>query len=486
MSIKQSILTLCLLFGVSFSAFARLYMVTGSSHSCVQVGQIIDFNSSLGGWPYAPGVCAGLNAYGNTTTGLQAYSGGRLIADAGSSYLNIGSYSLFGGCPEGEELVDGFCKPPPPLPFCSRPETEKQMSDFAQSCSAQGEGYQANIICRDEDEYLEMNCDAPPPPPDECTPDSPDWPNCKPPTECTPDMPEYPACCDESNNYCDNPPPEECTIFSPNWPECSGDTDIDPDTGDGLGDPDKPDGGGTGNPDPDKPEPDVENNTEVLGAISDLNKDMNKQLTGINNDLNKNHAESKSALDALKASVDLNTDTIVDGANHLQDSIEGQTKTLSDIGNKTNGLLTSANHLLNSGFSNLSGDLDSLKNSNKEGFGSVVDAIDGLKHINVDEYKGTPDVLYTSAEYNAMLGEVSQLKEEYKSVLNDFKRYFNFNSGVNSGDFNAHNLPLNWRGNPINQQNQVMTTLRDNSGIVGAVVIFFFGMLGIKTLTGAL
>ncbi|WP_273981879.1 chemotaxis protein [Vibrio parahaemolyticus] len=484
MSIKQSILTLCLLFGVSFNALGVTVTYYGFYDTCGGPNVYADSLDSLGPLWASSTYCIS-DVVKPCVYSHHAY-GDLYCTDARGVRHSDRYQRLQRQCDEGQ-IVDenGVCKDP--TPFCSRPDTIQKMNDFASACAAQGDGYQSNIICRDDDEYLEMNCDAPPPPPDECTPDSPDWPNCKPPTECTPDSPDYPACCDESNNYCDNPPPEECTIFSPNWPECSGDTDIDPDTGDGLGDPDKPEGGGSGNPDPDKPEPDVEDNSEALGAISDLNKDMNNQLTAINNDLNKNHAESKSALDALKASIDLNTDTIVDGANHLQDSIEGQTKTLSDIGNKTNGLLTSANHLLKNGFSDLSGDLSDLKNSNEKGFGDVVNALDELGSKQVDgNQHGAPEGLYTSAEYNAMLGDVAQLKEEYKSVLNDFKRYFNFNSGVNSGEFNAHTLSLNWHGNSINQQNQVMTTLRDNAGIIAAVVLFCFGVAGIRVLVGAL
>jgi|GEM_PF-5995727 len=477
MSIKQSILTLCLFFGVSFNVFADSIKLTS-------VGK--DGNVAL--------ECTGLSIGSIVSKSSPPSVGGKIVSVGGFDYeckragflgntmevlaTRRGSGRDVWGQVHGQVVQE---------PFCSRPDTIQEMNNFASSCAAQGDGYVANIVCRDEDEYLSMNCDAPPPPPDECTPDSPDWPNCKPPTECTPDSADYPACCDESNNYCDNPPPEECTIFSPNWPECSGDTDIDPDTGDDLGDPDKPPGGGSGDPDPDKPEPDVENNSESLGAISDLNKDMNNQLTAINNDLNRNHAESKSALDALKASVDLNTDTVVDSSNHLKGVIESQTGTLSDIGNKTNGLLTSANHLLKNGFADLSGDLSGLKNSNEKGFSDVVNALDELGNKQVDSAQhGAPEGLYTSAEYNAMLGEVTQLKEEYKSVLNDFKRYFNFNSGVNSGEFNAHTLSLNWHGNSINQQNQVMTTLRDNAGIIAAVVLFCFGVAGIRVLVGAL
>lgn len=270
----------------------------------------------------------------------------------------------------------------PETPFCSRPDIVKQMSDYSQSCSAKGAGYQANIICRDEDEYLDMSC---PPPTEQCTPDSSDWPACKDPEpdECTPDSPDwdprYGMCCRPENNWCDTPEPESCVIGGPNWPACATDTDIDPPTGGDLGDPDKPSGGGTGNPDPDKPEPDVDNTSDTLAAIKSMNSDLNAQLTGINNDMNKNQAETKSALDALKASVDLNTDTVVDNANHVANAIQGQSNMLSDIGNNTNRLLTSANNQLSNGFGQLSSDLGELQETNQQGFDKLSDKLDDLK-----------------------------------------------------------------------------------------------------------
>lgn len=384
MNIKQSFFVILIFFGFSFSAFSGIYKITsgGSNSHLVErcLGYSIGDSFDSSSMPSVEGKTFYSSPY-SFECKSSFLNGSSLYVDvqrddrrqfSGMVYL-----SSSGSCPDGQKVnpQTGKCEDAPP--FCSRPDTIQKMNDFSSSCSAQGDGYQSNIICRDEDEYLEMNCDAPPPPPDECTPDSPDWPNCKPPTECTPDMPEYPSCCDESNNYCDNPPPEECTIFSPNWPECSGDTDIDPDTGDDLGDPDKPPGGGSGDPDPDKPEPDVEDNAEALGAISDLNKDMNKQLTAINNDLNKNHAESKSALDALKESIDLNTDTVVDSANHIKNAIESQTGTLSDIGNQSNKLLNSLNHLVNSGIGELSGDLSDIEGAINTGLDDLEDGING-------------------------------------------------------------------------------------------------------------
>ncbi|MDF5404662.1 hypothetical protein P3681_26290, partial [Vibrio parahaemolyticus] len=70
MSIKQSIAALVILLSVSFSANARFMIVTSSKHSCVEKGQIIEFPSKSGGWPFAPGVCARLKtSSGDSTTG---------------------------------------------------------------------------------------------------------------------------------------------------------------------------------------------------------------------------------------------------------------------------------------------------------------------------------------------------------------------------------------------------------------------------------
>lgn len=495
MSIKQSIASLVILLSVSFSANARLMIVTSSKHSCIQAGQIIDFSSNSGGWPFAPGVCAGLKTrHGDITTGLQDYDGGRLLASAPGSYIEVGYASRFSGCSDGETYNPETrkCEPPPPPAFCSQDSIKQQMRDYESSCLA--DGGSPTIICNDQVDPpdFRMSCDIAPPPPEGCEPGSPSWPAClDDENKCDENHsdwnPEYGMCCTPDNNWCDVPPPESCTIFSPNWPACSGDTDIDPPSGGDLGDPDKPSGGGTGNPDPDKPEPDVDNTSDTLAAIKAMNKDVNSQLTGINNDMNKNQAETKSALDALKASVDLNTDTVVDNANHVANAIQGQSDMLSDIGNKTNGLLTSANNLLNNGFGQLSNELGDLQSTNQKGFGDVVDALNELGNTDVTQGQGeAPVLLYDGTQYANLLSEVETLKGEYKQILNDFKSYFNFNDGVNSGDFNPHNLGLNWHGNAINQKNQVMLALQDNAGIISAVVLFIFGMLGIRALVGAL
>ncbi|HCG5284688.1 TPA: chemotaxis protein [Vibrio parahaemolyticus] len=498
MSIKQSIASLVILLSVSFSAFSQLRAVTHFSdethmaHKCwgLSVGDVVD--------PFSLSDCTGLtfqalnsNFEITSVYRSQSVAYARGTRDGRSAYGSVHFSSTVASCPDGQNInpETGKCED---QPFCSQESTQQQMRDYETQCFA--DGGSPTIVCNDlvDPPDFRMSCDIAPPPPEGCEPGSPSWPSClDDENKCDenhPDWnPEYGMCCTPDNNWCDVPPPESCTIFSPNWPACSGDTDIDPPSGGDLGDPDKPDGGGSGGTDPDKPEPDVDNTSDTLAAIKAMNKDVNSQLTGINNDMNKNQAETKSALDALKASVDLNTDTVVDNANHVANAIQGQSDMLSDIGNKTNGLLTSANNLLNNGFGQLSNELGDLQSTNQKGFGDVVDALNELGNTDVTQGQGeAPVLLYDGTQYANLLSEVETLKGEYKQILNDFKSYFNFNDGVNSGDFNPHNLGLNWHGNAINQKNQVMLALQDNAGIISAVVLFIFGMLGIRALVGAL
>ncbi|HHC6609209.1 TPA: chemotaxis protein [Vibrio parahaemolyticus] len=499
MSIKQSIASLVILLSVSFSAFSEQVWVVksyngGSTHACPsQTGDMFTDSSFKAH-------CIGkvMNSVWNKPEVTNA----RCIADGlggkcqvyYSGNWNTNHYMEPFSCPSGTEYnpESGNCEAPPPPPFCSQESTQQQMRDYEASCLA--DGGSPTIICNDQVDPpdFRMSCDIAPPPPEGCEPGSPSFPAClDDENKCDenhPDWnPEYGMCCTPENNWCDVPPPESCTIFSPNWPECSGDTDIDPPTGGDLGDPDKPSGGGGGgSTDPDKPEPDVDNTSDTLAAIKSMNKDVNSQLTGINNDMNKNQAETKSALDALKASVDLNTDTVVDNANHVANAIKGQSDMLSGIGNQTNGLLTSANNLLNNGFGQLSNDLGDLESTNQKGFGDVVDAIEGLGKPMVDGGGGGAVVpLYSATQLHNLNAEITVLKNEYKDLLNQYRAYFNFTSDVNGGDYNAHNIELTVRGNVVRQQNAVMAALQDNAGIIGAVVLFVFGLLGIRAIGGA-
>ncbi|XNO31608.1 chemotaxis protein [Vibrio alginolyticus] len=491
MSIKQSIASLVILLSVSFSAFSGYWNHQGTNKRFPTASAVDSYVKDTWNNTVPNGEPDYIKYYGCYFSYSGTYGVGKCKETGTSRPSNIASFYYFDSniCPDGQELIDNECQIPPP-PFCERPDTIQQMDDFRQACYQMGNGFSPDVSCSDATESLDMFCDAPPP--ESCEPGSPSFPAClDDENKCDenhPDWnPEYGMCCTPENNWCDVPPPESCTIFSPNWPECSGDTDIDPPTGGDLGDPDKPSGGGGGgSTDPDKPEPDVDNTSDTLAAIKSMNKDVNSQLTGINNDMNKNQAETKSALDALKASVDLNTDTVVDNANHVANAIKGQSDMLSGIGNKTNGLLTSANNLLNNGFGQLSNDLGDLESTNQKGFGDVVDAIEGLGKPMVDGGGGGAVVpLYSATQLHNLNAEITVLKNEYKDLLNQYRAYFNFTSDVNGGDYNAHNIELTVRGNVVRQQNAVMAALQDNAGIIGAVVLFVFGLLGIKAIGGA-
>ncbi|EPP5651677.1 virulence factor TspB C-terminal domain-related protein [Vibrio parahaemolyticus] len=387
MNIKYLLSSLVILLSVSFSANASVMKVHGWSGYIAVFSNCFGISSGSYVDPQGVGSCVGRSFMidGKEHTVINQRSGSYSL-EVKHRYFKSGRWnedwsrvdliSVSGGCPDGQELIDGVCQFPP-VPFCEQQDTINQMNQFKDACF--DKGWNPMVSCTDSTESLDMTCN-PPPEPDECTPDSSDWPACKDdePKQCTPDSPDYPNCCDESNNWCDVPPTDDsCTIFSSNYPECAGDVDIDPPTGGDLGDPDKPGGGGTGNPDPDKPEPDVEENSDTTKAIESMNKDLNKQLTGINNDLNKNHAENISHLDALKDSIDLNTDTIVDSSNHLKNAIESQTGTLSEIGNTNNKLLSSLNHLLNDGIGELSGDLKGIEGAINSGLDDLESGING-------------------------------------------------------------------------------------------------------------
>ena len=77
------------------------------------------------------------------------------------------------------------------------------------------------------------------------------------------------------------------------------------------------------------------------------------------------------------------------------------------------------------------------------------------------------------------------MKSDYEAELRSMKSYFNFTSGVSSGDFNSHDLALNWHGHAVTATNQVFVSMRDNAGVIAAVVLFGFGMAGIKEMMRA-
>ena len=408
--------------------------------------------------------------------------GGQLcgkMKDNGREYCEVWKKTTV-FCPDGEILDENGQCAPPPTPFCEEKSTIDAMSQYHDSCTAKGGT--PKIFCDNNTQSFDADCELPDQP---CDPDSDDWPACMDddpePDQCDSTSPDWVdsvgKCCNESNNYCDEKPPEPCTIFNSDAPHCQNDDDdIDPPTpDDDLEDPefpDFPDTGGSGDSDgsgnSDIPEPPVDDESDANKAIKALNKDMNKQLTQINNDLNSNHKTSLEALGSLKSSLDLNTKSVVDGANHTASAVNSQTSVLTELGNKTNGLLKSINGLLKGGFDGLNESLEGLKDAFK-----------------VDPVAVNPKHLYESGDLSRLRSEVESLKSDYEAELRSMKSYFNFTSGVSSGDFNSHDLALNWHGHAVTATNQVFVSMRDNAGIIAAVVLFGFGMAGIKEIMRA-
>ncbi|PQJ43146.1 hypothetical protein BTO00_14175 [Vibrio campbellii] len=463
MNIKQSVSLLFILMSVSFSSNAenvyRVYMVSWGG-APLKEGQIItdSYISSI--------------RFSNFSNCRAIFN--RIECDQSpySRRTEIGRMNRL-TCPDGQELdpITGQCEP---KPYCEEQSTIDAMSQYHDSCTAKGGT--PKIFCDNNTQSFDADCELPDQP---CDPDSDDWPACMDddpePDQCDSTSPDWVdsegKCCNESNNYCDEKPPEPCTIFNRDAPHCQNDDDdIEPPTPDDDLDPpefpDFPDTDGSGNSD--IPEPPVDNESDANKAIKALNKDMNKQLTQINNDLNGNHEISMKALGSLKSSLDLNTKSVVDGANHTASAVNSQTSVLTELGNKTNGLLKSINGLLKGGFDGLNESLEGLKDAFK-----------------VDPVAVNPKHLYESGDLSRLRSEVESLKSDYEAELRSMKSYFNFTSGVSSGDFNSHDLALNWHGHAVTATNQVFVSMRDNAGIIAAVVLFGFGMAGIKEIMRA-
>lgn len=499
---------------ISFKSFSAAFSIEVGGYSPIFYGDNINTLTQV-----PIGHCVGNSAISFRITGFDSpyfiasrYSNNSCSGEASSTGNKLSYKVVSYTCPVGEEFnpETGQCEQPPPPPFCSQASTQQQMRDYESSCLA--DGGSPTIICNDrvEPPDFRMACDIEPPPPMGCEPGSLSFPGClDDENKCDenhPDWdPRYGMCCSPENDYCDVPQEEPCTMFSPNWDECRSDSDVNPPSGGDLSDPTLPDGGGSGSPSPDKEQPEVEGAENVRDSIYKMNDDLNGLITAMNNDMNKNHAESKSALDALKASTDTNTQSVIDGANHVAGALNAQSDMLSQIGNNTNSLLTSNNNLLNNGFGELTKGLNSLgdgvagvasglsglNGTNEKGFGDVVTGIGGLtdklgqitdRPINGSNNPAIP--LYSSEKINDLLDEVSALETEYTETLNSFKDYF-YSGEVNSGDYVAHSIELNWHGVAISQNNVALDTLRDNAAIIGAIVIFLAGLAGIRAIGGS-
>ncbi len=296
---------------------------------------------------------------------------------------------------------------------------------------------------------------------------------------CMPDS----SSCDESNNWCDSPD-EPCTLYSSNWDTCKGDYYVEaPSIDNDLTVPDispfPEDNTASVTGEIDAPE--VSSSSSEKEAIAALNEDLNQMSADLQNLMNTNFSDLHTDLAALNDSIFGTTTAVIDAANSINDTIENQSNTLIEASNNTNKLL------------------ESLNGVTSDGTKQIVNAINGLGDIQVEvdvdlgldsgsiSYTGEDaPPLYDSDTIPALNSEINDLVLEYDEWLDKFKTYLLFEVEVDSGEFNRHDLNLNWRGTEINQPNQALIALLNNSYIISQIVFFAFGMLGIYQISRSL
>lgn len=331
----------------------------------------------------------------------------------------------------------GVCESPPPPSFCESPEIEEKRQAEMELCTGAGGNY-SETCTNEPEEWLPLCSDIPKPP--ECVP-SPD------------------------NNWCDVP---ACSATNPNWPAClwppEPDIDDNPDF-DSSNPPSTTDPDESLNPNPELP-PVLENNGDTLKAIVNFNKDNNELITRLNTDVNNGFITNNDRLDVInKNTIGFWQDSI-DGFNNINQSINNQNDVIRQAGNMTNNYLGTLTNVVNSG-------LDDITNAIQKA--SEKDKIIDIADIPADD-------LYTDNSFNELNEDVDNLKIEYQEELNKFKSYFNFQTEINAGDYNSHTLKQSWGGKELTFDNFALTVFVDNADIIGLIIIFGFGIAGIRII----
>ncbi|AUI86138.1 hypothetical protein BS333_06915 [Vibrio azureus] len=464
----------------------------------------------------------------------------RFLNHRGKDYVGKLYTTKLEPCPSGTKRnpESGQCEELPES-YCERPEVLEEMQRFRDSCAAKGNGYTAEISCSDATSSLTTYCA---PPPDACLPGTPNWPACRgddgQPCDSSSDdwNDRLGKCCNASNNFCDEAPPTPCTITSPDWPECDGDEPPNPDDSDNNddgnetpnpddGNSDNNDGSGGGNSGSgnngsgngssgggSSTPPPVEDNQDVNNSVKALNADMNRQLTSINNDMNRNHGESLTALEELKNSnkqaidkyttdvtnainangnqvtnaLNANASSIRNAINGSTSAINGTTNAINNQTGKIEGGLTSVKDGLGELGQQVGDAITSLEGTNEQGFSDVIDAIKELGEGEIFLPEGDQPVnLLDDSTYNDLNQEITNLKGDIRSELQAIKDYFTFYKDLEDGAFNPHDLTLVWQTYYVKAENMVFRTLRDNAHIIAAVVLFMFGLAGIREILRA-
>ncbi|WP_122033602.1 hypothetical protein [Aliivibrio sp. EL58] len=447
---KRILLLFTFLF--SFTVHSAVYKVTSFSGmpGCkpFSVGQLVKLPS-----PACNGVTYKDRYTVYTIESLIVYNGNSSLGawmcmspNSGCKQKNIGNVVYQSeSCPDDLELdpVTGICEEPPPPSFCDSPEIEEKRQAEMEMCTNIGGEYHETCT-NDPEEWLPECRNVPEP---ECEEGSPDWPQCADVPKCNANNPNWPACLW---------PPEPDTPDNPDF-----DSNNPPSTNEPSPDID---------PSPETPPVDVlppdEGNGNILKAIANLNKDNNELITRLNKDLNVGLSDNTEHIKKL------NDNTI----GFWQDSINGF--------NNVNQSINNQNDVIRQSSSSTNNYLSTLISTTKKGSDSIVDAIQKASEKDkiIDVADVPADDLYTDNSFNELNEDVANLKTEYQEQLNKFKSYFNFQTDVNSGDYNAHTLKQNWGGKELTFDNFALTVFVDNADIIGLIIIFGFGVAGIRII----
>ncbi len=362
----------------------------------------------------------------------------------GNQFLNV-SYSST-SCPSGTEYNENTLSCEELSSFCDSPEIEEKRQAEMELCSNVG-GQYFETCTNDPQEWLPECRNVPEP---ECVEGSPIWPECADVPKCNANNPNWPACLW---------PPE---------PDIDDNPDFDSSNPPSINDP---------SPEIDK-QPDIppvevlppdEGNANILKAIANLNKDNNQLITRLNKDLNVGLSDNTDHIKKLNDNTIGFWEDSVHGFNNINRSINNQNDVIRQSSTATNNFLST------------------LIGVTKEGSDSIVEAIQTASEKDkiIDIADVPADDLYTRDDLTALNNDVSLLKEDYQRELNKFKSYFNFQTEVNSGDYNSHTLKQNWGGKELTFDNFALTVFVDNADIIGLIIIFGFGIAGIRIILEA-
>lgn len=361
--------------GYSFSAHSKIVKVTGLLTSkpiaCTpSVGQVVD-TSALHSCILGSTFESNWIIYTVTDTQFGTYAQYRYSKNSTHKWGNWFNF-VDSSCPSGSINPDtGVCEdsPEPEPSFCQSPPVEQMRNDAVAECSVKGGHYSEQCIDKEGAQSFKTSCDdlpltcdstdplwpdckgippepepEPDPDPQPCNELSPDWPQCNEP-------PEPPECVpSQDNNWCDNPP---CKIGFAGWPECEPWYDDDPTAPLDPLEPPTPDPIDPVPPrpvDPVNPQPPLQpgdpfNDSRVVGAIQNLNKDMNFGFSDINGALqlqtnvlsSTNELVYQGLLQDLKihdnqiANDNKNTGNIMGGLGGIGESINGLGDAIGNI-----------------------------------------------------------------------------------------------------------------------------------------------------------